>query len=144
MLIHRLYDLQQANALLPLINDVFATVRPMHEQLERCAAELVSLGQSLTLAADQPLPKAIIEGRALMHRMALQIHRNLSRITDLGVEVKSVEGLVDFRSGYHDRTVYLCWHWGEPEVHWFHELDGGFAGRRVIADPCAFAGADLN
>ena len=144
MLVHRLYDLQQANALLPLVREVFGAVRPMHRRLEQHAAELVALGQQLNPAPDRPLPSAIIEGRALMHRLALDIHKNLSRLIERGIEVKSIDGLVDFRSSYHDRTVYLCWHWGEPEVHFYHELDEGFAGRMLIHDPLAFAGAELN
>ena len=27
------------------------------------------------------------------------------------------------------RPVYLCWRYGEEEVRYWHELDGGFAGR---------------
>lgn len=144
MLVQRLFDFQQANSLLPLVQDVFGTVRPLHNDLETRAAELIALGQKLAYAPDKPLPPAIVKGRAAMHQLALDIHRHLARVTDLGIEIKSVEGLVDFRSLYADRTVYLCWHWGEPEVHWFHELDDGFAGRRVIADPCAFAGDAVN
>ena len=41
-------------------------------------------------------------------------------------------GLVDFPSLLNERTIYLCWQRGEPDVGFWHELDGGFAGRRPI------------
>ena len=51
----------------------------------------------------------------------------------LGVECKGVlEGLVDFPAWLDDRIVFLCWKLDEPEVRHWHEIDGGFAGRRPV------------
>lgn len=44
------------------------------------------------------------------------------------------EGLVDFPARRAGRAVWLCWKLGEPSVTQWHELDAGYAGRRLIDD----------
>ena len=56
----------------------------------------------------------------------------IEELKNLGVELKSEEGLCDFRSMMDGREVYLCWRLGEPEVMYWHELDAGFAGRQRL------------
>ena len=41
-------------------------------------------------------------------------------------------GLVDFPTTLDGRWVYLCWQSGESEVAYWHEVSGGYAGRRPI------------
>lgn len=41
-------------------------------------------------------------------------------------------GLVDFPTTLDGRWVYLCWQSNEPRVAYWHELSGGYAGRRRI------------
>jgi hypothetical protein len=40
--------------------------------------------------------------------------------------------LVDFYSKRDGRDVFLCWKQGEPAVEHWHELEGGFSGRRLV------------
>ena len=42
------------------------------------------------------------------------------------------QGLIDFPTFFEGRWVFICWQRGEPEVRFWHELDGGYAGRREI------------
>ena len=79
-----------------------------------------------------------------LEAIAVKIDALLRPLSELGVEIKAVEGLADFPSQHHGRTVHLCWHWDEPSVGWFHEVDAGFAGRRKIEDATAFEGDLLN
>ena len=41
-------------------------------------------------------------------------------------------GLLDFPTTLDGRWVYLCWQSDEPEVAYWHEVSGGYAGRRPI------------
>ena len=65
-----------------------------------------------------------------------EIEALLRDIGELGAEVKDPDqGLVDFRGRYRGRVVYLCWKLGEgSRIAWWHELDTGFAGRKIIED----------
>lgn len=42
------------------------------------------------------------------------------------------QGLLDFPTTWQGRWVYLCWRKGEPGIVAWHEVDGGFAGRRPL------------
>lgn len=57
----------------------------------------------------------------------------LQQFENLGIQVKSIEpGLLDFPALLGNREVLLCWQEGEPEIGHYHDLEGGFAGRRPI------------
>ena len=67
-------------------------------------------------------------------RIIGKLREILREVAELGVEVKAADGLVDFRSKLHGRTVLLCWLEGEPE------LDAGLdlpvaAVREEVAKP---------
>jgi hypothetical protein len=57
----------------------------------------------------------------------------ISRLEDLGVELKDTQsGLADFPAKRFGEPVYLCWKLGEPEVMFWHEITGGFMGRKTL------------
>ena len=68
--------------------------------------------------------------------VAREIEALLREITELGVEVKDPDrGLIDFRTKLRGREVYLCWQIGEGDhIAFWHDLDTGFAGRKIIED----------
>ena len=41
-------------------------------------------------------------------------------------------GLIDFPTTFEGRWVFICWQRGESEVEYWHELEGGYAGRQKI------------
>jgi len=43
-------------------------------------------------------------------------------------------GLIDFPTTFEGRWVLLCWKRGESKVGYWHEVDGGYKGRREILD----------
>ena len=98
----------EAEALLP-------RVRPLLEDIQRRKA-------SYNRRASAPV--------------AHELEALLTEVTELGVEVKDLDrGLIDFRTMRRGREVYLCWMLGEGErISWWHDLETGFAGRRIIED----------
>jgi len=59
----------------------------------------------------------------------------LHQIKDLGVIVKDVDkGLCDFPYMRDGKMVYLCWHLGEEEIGFWHDIEAGFAGREPLDD----------
>ena len=52
-------------------------------------------------------------------------------------------GLIDFPTTFEGRWIYLCWHRGEDQVRFWHELDGGYAGRQeILAEHIIHMGKD--
>ena len=43
-------------------------------------------------------------------------------------------GLIDFPTTFEGRWILLCWKRGESKVGYWHEVDGGYAGRQEILD----------
>ncbi len=57
----------------------------------------------------------------------------VEKISALGVVLKNPDmGLIDFYSSREGHVILLCWQRGEPEVRYWHTLEGGYAGRRPL------------
>lgn len=109
----RIFGIDEANRLVPLLRGTFDQVRPVALQLR----DLLDSGVSS--AADRA-------------HLVKRIEDLLAPLIELGIEVKAVDGLVDFCARRDGRVVYLCWRYPETEIRWWHEVDSGFAGRQRI------------
>ena len=139
----RLFSLREANALLETLRDEFTRARELRDQLLEVQQKLSDAGQPLEgpeIQVDAAAPVAVqrLQGRAAI--VLGKLRELLRQIGELGVEVKAADGLVDFRSKLHGRTVYLCWKFGEERVTHWHELDAGFAGRKPLPQDGDFVG----
>jgi len=139
----RLFSLREANALLDTLRDEFTRARELRDQLVEVQQKLSDAGQPLEgpeIQVDAAAPAAVqrLQGRAAV--ILGKLRELLRQIGELGVEVKAADGLVDFRSKLHGRTVYLCWKFGEERVAHWHELDSGFAGRKPLPQDGDFVG----
>lgn len=129
----RTFTVQEANASLPL-------VRAIVSDLVRLACEVVERRQRLALlGAGRAQDRKDVYHEELsqieeeLGKDAQQLQEYIEELRQIGVEPKSAtDGLVDFPSILDGRLVYLCWKLGEPEVLHWHELDGGFQGRRPL------------
>ncbi|QRK10321.1 DUF2203 domain-containing protein [Archangium violaceum] len=134
----RYFGVEEANRLIPLLTRTFEKVRPWVERAHSTVRELKSLlGAGAGAERTAPL-------RAERDALLEKIRAELEQLHELGVELKAADGLVDFRALKGGRPVYLCWRFGEPAVQHWHELDGGFAGRRPIVDARDFAPSYLS
>jgi hypothetical protein len=139
----RLFSLRDANALVGTLQAHFEHARELRDKLAALQADLVKAGHPMDRPEVQVDPAAPPEVQRLQ-RNALAILDDLRSIlrevSELGVEVKAADGLVDFRSKLRGRTVYLCWRYGERSIDSYHELDTGFSGRRPLPDDAEFIG----
>ena len=125
-----IFTIDQANRTLPLVRRIVADIVETYErwQQEVRAFELASAGVQGEMASAEAATR---EREA--QRLAKEITGFVAELEQLGVEFKEYEiGLVDFPSRVGDRPVYLCWRLGEPAVQYWHETNGGFAGRQPI------------
>jgi len=139
----RLFSLREANALLGTLQEEFGRARELREELMTIQQSLQETGRGIDgpdVSVDPEAPPAVqrLQGRAV--RVIGKLREILREVAELGVEVKAADGLVDFRSKLHGRTVFLCWRYGEERVEYFHELDTGFAGRRPLPADGDFTG----
>ncbi len=131
----RLFGVEEARKFVPFLMETFGRVRGYIDEARTRTA---------LLDAGVPNAKDGARLREEIEAYAVKIREALAGLEDSGIEIKSVEGLVDFRATHEGRIVYLCWKYPEPTVEHWHELDAGFAGRRTIEDPSEFTPSFLS
>lgn len=131
--------MDQANALLPRLEEAFLAVDGLREKLARRMDRLKILdalwGEGVR-DPKNPDREEFLAERAAVRGLIREIESIIEeRVVSLGVRFPQgglEHGLVDFPTTWEGRVVFLCWQRGEPELLAWHEADGGFRGRRSI------------
>lgn len=135
------FTVQEANALLPEVESVLEELQELrsrladrHEKLQ----VLDALWGRKVFEPSNPDHEEFLELRTAI-RDGIEVMETMIReeLVDRGIRFPSgglEHGLVDFPTTWKGRWVYLCWHPGESEIQAWHEVDGGFAGRRPLTD----------
>lgn len=126
----RYYTVEEANATLATVRPWLVELRELRDRLERVQAELYSIGERARANGKAGEFDRLAEE---LVRLAERAKRIVDDLTALGIELKDPRrGLIDFRSYREGRVVYLCWHLGEDEIAYWHELDAGYRGRQPL------------
>jgi len=122
----KLFSLEEANALLPVVRSLFV-------QIDRERAVLKRLTSAAKRASDRATENGGIAQGAKYADALTSFMVAVQEILNLGVEIKDFErGLCDFPHWRDGRVVYLCWQRGENRIEWWHDTDAGFAGRQPL------------
>jgi hypothetical protein len=120
------FSVEEARALLPELRRVFRDAHTRRERVRRADEKLGNLLQ--TTGHDlggQPVTALLMDLQ--------QMQAQMERIQKLGVVVKDFDrGLVDFPHLRGGREVFLCWELDEDDIEFWHEIDGGYAGRERL------------
>lgn len=138
----RLFTVEQANALLPRLSEIFRRMDPKLARL-REIQDLVEDAEAYWRSKGEGMPP---EERASYERSLQReeeakaaLSADMQQIQSLGCELKDAhQGLVDFPSVIEGNLAYLCWQRGENALGFWHSLESGFAGRKpLMAGPQA-------
>jgi hypothetical protein len=123
------FTLSQANALIPYLTVQFEKMRKLSDELRLLKSKNRSDGRrSSGLLAQGATPQ---QGR--IDELEREIRASIEETTQLGIEVRRVDGLCDFPAWLEGQLVYLCWRFGESEISHFHSTNSGFDGRRPLS-----------
>ena len=121
----RVFTLEKANKTLPLVSrivkDIVILYRQMAAAQERLAPDTLDLfeREQLELAAE---------------KQELELESLIDELTAIGCNLKDANiGLVDFIGRHEGRDVFLCWHLGEAQIEYWHELHSGVGGRSPVS-----------
>ncbi len=135
----RLFTVDEANALLPRLTEIFRRMDPKLARL-REIQDLVEDAEAYWHSKGDGMPPGELAtyrglvAQAEGARAALEIE--LKEFRSTGCELKDVQqGLVDFPAYVDGSIAYLCWQRGEGTVANWHPLEAGFAGRRPLKAP---------
>ncbi|MBA3770637.1 MAG: DUF2203 domain-containing protein [Blastocatellia bacterium] len=115
-------------------NAALAIVVPKLEEIRKLYAYLGGMrDDARAAAAVSHLGGGMVGGTPYVNTL-YKVGKLTTQIGEMGVELKDyTRGLIDFPYLRNGRTVYLCWQIGDgDEVEWWHETDGGFAGRERL------------
>lgn len=132
----RLFTMDEANALLPRLTEIFRRMDPKLARL-REIRDLVEDAQAYWHSTGDGMPpeeRAVHDGLvAEEKRVQADVDADIREIRVLGCELKDTgQGLVDFPGWVEGSVAYLCWQRGEGSVAFWHTLEGGFAARRPL------------
>lgn len=121
-----LYSVSEANALLPYIRTLVASMLGAREAILSLQPELWSVVQAAVFNGGSKSASEVT-------RYILTIQDAIRKLQSLNIIVKDVNtGLIDFPAERDGQLIYLCWLYDEPSVQFWHDVDTGFAGRQRI------------
>ncbi len=128
-----MFTLEEANDLVPWLEERFEAMAPLRAELVRQQEELLSLLRRRRSNGHSSSEEEIAESERVVSELTRRLQEAVAEITGRGIQVRDIgRGLVDFPSNREGDIVYLCWQRGEPAIDWWHPTDTGFAGRRPL------------
>ncbi len=118
----RYFTLEEANAQLGRLSDLFGQVLQLRAQIKT-----ISTRVDQKHASEREL--------AILNGLVEAAGEVVQEISGTGCVIKDLaQGLVDWPALHEGREVWLCWRYGEPEVSYWHDMHAGFAGRRPVTE----------
>lgn len=115
----RTFSLEEARRTIPLVKQI--------------VFDILSTGHLLNYYAEKINGTA--EGNKKIEELLYKFHSYVQELEDIGCYYKDwnfKDGLVDFPATIGGKEVFLCWKCDEDDIKYYHELDTGYNGRKVI------------
>jgi hypothetical protein len=129
----KLFTLEQANAMLPLVKAIVRDLSNLSKDVVDRRERLMALRENHPQKRDDIYQQELLQIEEELVKDAQRLRDYVEELQALGIEPKNgLEGIVDFRCLIDGHVAYLCWKLDEPEITHWHELDGGFAGRKPL------------
>jgi Uncharacterized conserved protein (DUF2203) len=123
----RHYTVEQANAVRPWVAERVRCVRDAQRQLVALGEPALDAISALDANSGGAYPGRDVAGPLV------GLSRALGQLDAVDVVVRDVErGLVDFPAIRDGEEIYLCWLLEEDRIRFWHDPDGGFAGRQPL------------
>jgi hypothetical protein len=130
----RSFTLEEAQALLPVLESLLRTAIDGKELIESVDTELQELAHRVFLSGGMLVNVVQMARRKAEREKTIQkVKDALAEIDASGVLLKDLNiGLLDFPCQVEGHTVLLCWKLGEKGITHWHGTSEGFAGRKPI------------
>ena len=138
---HRLFTLDEANALLPELELIFSKLhskKQNHHRLhdELFMEELLREAGPHESAREEKSP-SVVESQELLEKGAQALEKSLSeveieirRLKTIGCIVRHLEkGWVDFFGEREGQYIFFSWRRGEPEIQFYRHLQASIEER---------------
>lgn len=119
----KFFTVVEANRALPYVSRIMEDIRTSY-----------SRARELEDRMDRPMPDDNTQKmQDEFDRTIEDLNRFVQELQQVGVHIKDYDlGLLDFPGEHEGREICLCWKRGEDKIHAWHEVDGGYAGRKDL------------
>ena len=128
----RVFTLDEANQLLPLLTQLLAELQKKREAITILETQI----DALELISDPAAKHSVDEmNRAVEkhHQSVTEFYAIVESIHQNGCFLKDVDlGLIDFFGMVGGRVVCLCWRLGENGIKYWHEVNDGYSEREPL------------
>ena len=130
----RYFTLAEAERLVPQVEKALRDAIFHKAEYQKADRELDTAHERIRLVGGARVdPSAFIAMRSRRDTSTAGLKSSLDRIERTGALVKDLDtGLIDFLTLYEGREVCLCWRLGEDRIRFWHGIDEGFRGRKLI------------
>jgi hypothetical protein len=101
--------------------------------VRKIVKDILDTSREMRLIADEIGEAAEKDPR--IQKMADDVEDFMAELEDIGCFFKDWNfqiGLVDFPAIINGKEVFLCWRSDEDNIMYYHEMETGFAGRKII------------
>ena len=123
----KIFTPKAANQTLPLVRKVVTDILDLGHEIRALSAKIGANAQN---------------DPQIVRRMD-QLEGLFEELESIGCSYKDWNfsvGLVDFPCVIGGKEAFLCWRSDEDELRYYHEMDSGFAGRKLIPKEYLFQG----
>jgi hypothetical protein len=130
----KIFSLEEANALIPVVESLLDRAIGAKEEAERLDGEMQLLRHRIFLAGGMTVDVGGVQRNRKETEAQLQTAKDaLGEIGSIGIQVKDLDtGLLDFPTRVDGELVLLCWRRGETRIEYWHTLEAGFRGRQPL------------
>jgi len=128
------FTLDEAQALLPVLEALLKRAMDGKKAAESIEGRLQELARKIFLSGGLFVDIASVRRqRASLESHVQAAKDSVAEIDAIGVQVKDLDtGLLDFPCQIDGIIVLLCWRMGEGRIEYWHTVEDGFRGRKLI------------
>jgi hypothetical protein len=109
-------------------------VRRVTSDIQNTQANRLKLHAAIALGAGKLKPMHMERLQNEFEVETERLETLIEELTKIGVELKDPSrGLLDFPGMFEGREILFCWKADEETITHWHEVEGGFAGRKSVA-----------
>ena len=132
-MMNRQFTLEEANALVPWLEERFADMSPVRDELEAKQRELLDLLRRRRSNGHSSSEEEINRAQQEVNRLTRQLQRLLEEVTQRGIIVRDIgRGLVDFPAMREGREVPPVLAAGRTGNRLVAQTNAGFPGRQPL------------
>jgi hypothetical protein len=125
---------REAESLIPQVDRLLRDALSLKTEYENAERSLHDFSERIMLMGGIVVDREkAIQDKDRRESAAGRLRAVVEEVQEIGCLIKDLDtGLIDFPTLFRGTEVYLCWKLGESGIQFWHGVDEGFRGRKLI------------